>query len=363
MLTGKKRPDKIMTAKEAVSHYVHDGDTISEANFITGAPFALIHEIIRQHKKDLTYVNQSGLDEIEVLIAGGCLRRVMTAFVARPPGIKESQLEGAMRSGKVEMEEYSNYSLLSMLEAGAKGNSCAIVLPSLIHSDIFNKRRFAGEQKFKVSKCPFSGNDLLLVPALRPNVSILHAQRADRSGNVQYWGANGNTKWAAMAADKIIVSVEEIVDNLEIRESREYTIIPNFMVDAVIHEPWGAHPMELCGYYSFDFPFRSRMVFSMSKGTDGVEKWLDSWVYGVASRREYLEKYKEVFGADALARFRVPLKFSGTVKDGGQTHGHFDENDYGKIIGLKFDVFNQLAEAVNSGAGDEELEKILLGVD
>ncbi|MFZ5595989.1 MAG: CoA transferase subunit A [Bacillota bacterium] len=355
---SKKRKNKLMSAKEAVETYIRDGDTVSMATFLCSSPFSLIHEIIRQKKKDLTVVNQSGIEELEQLIAGGCMKRVITAFNFKPSVGEETGFTRAIKEGRLEVEDYSNFTLLSMLMAGAQGNTFAQVIPAIMHSDVFKKRTFMGENKFRVIKCPYTGADVVTVPALRPDVAILHAQRADKFGNVQYWGAVGNTKWAALASEKIIVSVEEIVDESVIRESSQYTIIPGFRVDAVVHEPWGGHPSDVLGYYIFDKTFRS-LFFAMSTTAESTAAFMDEWVYGVKDRNRYIEKYIEKFGLGALNSIKATYRSSGSVNIGTVNESYFDDEGYCRYLDTTFDRCVDLIKVGVESLTMDEIDRIL----
>ncbi|MEM2959653.1 MAG: CoA-transferase, partial [Candidatus Jordarchaeaceae archaeon] len=171
---------KLMSASEAVKKFVSDGEQVCIANFLQSSPFALIHEIIRQKKRGLTLWSTSLIDEADLLIAGGCLRRIVTAFSFRLGGANYgTEFERAIKEKRVEVEDYSNYSILAMLMAGAMGQTFMQVPIGLKYTDIFRRRSFMGENKFKEVECPFTGKKVLLVPAANPDVAIVHVQRVD----------------------------------------------------------------------------------------------------------------------------------------------------------------------------------------
>ena len=140
--------------------------------------------------------------------------------------------------------------------------------------------------------CPFTGENLYAVPALNPDVTIVHAQRADDKGNTQVWGLPGVQKEASFAAKKVIVVVEEVVDEKMIRSDPNRTLIPGLIVKAVVPEPWGAHPSYVQGYYDRDNRFYVEWD-AVARTQEGLEDYLDEWVYGVSGRAEYMEKLGE----------------------------------------------------------------------
>jgi glutaconate CoA-transferase subunit A len=153
---------------------------------------------------------------------------------------------------------------------------------------------------------PFVKEDapVTLVKAINPDVAIVHVQRIDKKGNAQAWGALGTARHTAMASKHVIVSAEEIVDDEIVKRSPNQTIIPAFYVDAVVHEPWAAHPTEVFGYYDFD-----RIIVAQYISASGTlalfEKWAGEWIYGLESRDEYVKYYIHKFGFDALNRLRA----------------------------------------------------------
>ncbi len=319
--------DKVMSASEAVKKYISDGEQVSIGNFIQSSPFALIHEIIRQKKRDLTLWSTSLIEEADILIAGGCLKRIVTAFSFRAGGANfGNEFERAVKEKRIEVEDYSNYSVLAMLMAGAMGQTFMQIPIGLKYTDIFRKRSFMGEKKFKEMECPFTGRKVLLVPAVNPDAAIVHVQRVDVYGNAQLWGALGTAKWASLACKKIIVSAEEIVDHEIIKSSPHHTIIPSFRVNAVVLEPWGAHPAEVQGYYDMDFFFRG-MLGAMNTNHESIRHFLDEWVYNLESRKEYIEHYIERFGEIYLQRLKAKPYYSTPVNYGSSFRKHMQLED------------------------------------
>ena len=189
-------------------------DVLIIGNYTLGMACGLVNEIVRQKKKGLTHCSQSGHLIDEVLVAGGCVDRLVTAFVVNAGGTEGGSAVGrAWKHGKLQIEDYTNYNYNARLMAGMHGFRFMQVFEGIIHTDLFEKRGFMGENKYKVIKCPFTGEDTVLVPALNPDVCVIHVQRADKFGNAQYWGAMGSVQAAALASKRIIVSCEEIVEH------------------------------------------------------------------------------------------------------------------------------------------------------
>lgn len=344
MLTKYMDEDKRMTAREAVERFVSDGDSVVIANCLYGTPYALIHEIIRQGRKGLTVFQQGGIDEIDQLLLGGCLSRLLMAYNFRVAGERiETVLERALRRGEVEVEDYSNYTLLAMLQAGAMGYPFLPVMSGIRESDVYRVETFCAGQKFGEVECPFTGEKVVVVRGRNPDVAILHVQRADRAGNAQLWGALINSKWACLASSRIIVSCEQVVDRDTIMRSPHLTIVPSFRVCAVVEEPWGAHPSELLGFYDYDMIFRS-LFFMQAMSGEGGKAWMDEWVYGVADRREYLQHYADRFGLRYLQELRAKPYPSIPADYGASGRRAWDEDDMSFNFQLTRDEFLRALE-------------------
>jgi glutaconate CoA-transferase subunit A len=245
--------NKIMTAQEAIGRFVQDSDHLVIGNYTVGTCYELVFEVIRQQKKGLTLYSQSGIFDVEVLVAAGCVERLVTTYVLRAGGREGgSAVERALKAGTLLMEDYTNFQYNARLVAGMHGFSFMQVLEGAMVTDLFKKRTFMGDDKYRVIACPYTGKQILTVPAANPDVCIVHVQRSDRFGNAQYWGALGSVAAAALASKRIIVSCEEIVEHDIIQSSPHLTIIPGYRVDAVVEAPLGAHPSEVLGYYNLD---------------------------------------------------------------------------------------------------------------
>ena len=330
----KNKSDKIMTAEDAISKFVHDGDQLVIGNYTVGSCAELVYEVVRQGRKDFTLYSQSGIFDVEVLVGAGCVKRLITTYVMRAGGRKGgSAVERALNAGTLEMEDYTNFDYNARLVAGMHGFTFIQVLEGVMATDLFRKRSFMGENKFRVIKCPYTGKDLLTVPAANPDVCIVHVQRADKFGNAQYWGALGSVAAAALASKRIVVSCEEIVEHDVIRSSPHLTIIPAYRVNAVVEIPWGAHPTEVLGHYNIDFFMYG--LFVMADGTaDGLKAWMDEWVYGCENRAAYIDRYIQKFGSGILDGIKAKAFYSAPANYGSAFTTRWDREGRERNMGL-----------------------------
>jgi glutaconate CoA-transferase subunit A len=276
---------KIFSMKEAVSRFIEDGDSIAMGLALEAAiPFAVGHEIIRQEKKDLTLIGPISDMLFDQLIGSGCVKKVIAAWVGNVIMGVGYNMRRAVEVGvprKIEVEDHTNFTISLALHAGALG------IPFIPTKSLLGTGMMSGEHPFKEMECPYTNERLALVPALKPDVAIIQAQRTDEDGNIHFWGGSGVTKEAALAARKVIVVVEEVVSKKVIRRDPNRTLIPGFLVHAIIPEPWGAHPSPIQGYYNRDHE-KYTFYHHESKQREGYLKWLEKWVLGVKDRREYL---------------------------------------------------------------------------
>lgn len=276
---------KIYSMKEAVSLFIEDGDSVAMGAALEAAiPFALGHEIIRQEKRDLTLICPISDMLFDQLIGSGCVKKVSAAWVGNVIMGVGYNMRRAVEAGvprKIEVEDYTNLTISLALYAGAIG------VPFIPTKSLLGTGMMEGNHPFKEMECPYTNEKVALVPALKPDVAIVQAQRADEEGNTHFWGGSGVTKEAALAARKVIVVVEELVDKKVIRRDPNRTLVPGFLVSAVVPEPWGAHPSPIQGYYNRDHE-EYVSYHNKSRDRDGYVKWLDRWVLGVKDRREYL---------------------------------------------------------------------------
>ena len=336
--------NKIMSAREAIGRFVKDGDHLVIGNYTVGTCAELVFEVIRQQKKGLTLYSQSGVFDVEVLVAGGCVDKLVSTYVYRAGG-KEggSAVERALRSGTIMMEDYTNFQYNARLMAGMHGFSFMQVLEGAMVTDLFKKRSFMGENKYKVIACPYTGKQILTVPAANPDVCIVHVQRADKFGTAQYWGAMGSVAVAALASKKIVISCEEIVEHDIIQSSPHLTIIPAYRVDAVVEVPWGAHPTEVLGYYNLDRMMYT-MFFLMDMKGDSLKTWMDEWVYGCPDRQAYIDHYIASNGAGKLNAIRAKSYFSAPANYGSAFTSCWDNNERERTMGITLEEMEKILE-------------------
>lgn len=303
---------KVTTMKEAIASHVSDGDFLYIGGYIVRPPFGAIHEIIRQKKRDLTITRSNAADGFDMMIGAGVVKRFIATFLSLGLyGLARCYRRSIEKSipHKVEVEEYSNLSLPMMLMAGALGMPF-VPVKDMVGTDLLNVRSFMGEDKYKMIESPFDKSPVLIVPALNPDVGIIHVQQADENGNAQMWGIGGDCKWGANASKKVIVSSERIVTRDIIGLDPSRTIVPDFKVVAVVEEPFGAHPGYTPGFYDVDFTFGS-LYQQASNSVEGFEAFLDEWVYGVKDRTEYTQHFIEKFGYETFKGLKA--EFSPTV--------------------------------------------------
>jgi glutaconate CoA-transferase subunit A len=312
------KSSKVMTAKEAVSKFISDGSTISIASFFHTIAYDITHEIIRQNKKHLTVCAPSFNDHVDQMIGAGCVDRIISSYVWMEVFGSLSCFRRAMEKGiphKIEIEDYSNFTMIVRLMAGAMGIPY-VPVNSLKGSDMLKYSSWMGDSKVKVLADPFgSGTEHVLVPALKPEIGYIHAQRADEDGNVQMWGILGDAPYSMRACEKVIVSVEEIVSRETIGRDPNRTIIPGYKVVAVVEAPFGSHPKNSQGYYGMDKDFIYKYI-EESRTEDGWNKFMDEWVYSVADRTEYLQKYVDTYGMGKFMDLKAGDKKSDSVNYG-----------------------------------------------
>jgi glutaconate CoA-transferase subunit A len=182
---------------------------------------------------------------------------------------------------KIDIEDYTNLTMSLALHAGALG------IPFIPTKSLLGTGMMSGGQSFMEMGCPYTKEKLALVPALKPKIAVVQGQRADEEGNTHFWSGSGVTKEAALAAQRVIVVVEEIVSKRVIQRDPNRTLIPGFLISAVVPEPWGAHPSPMQGYYNRDHE-KYMTYHRESREREGYLRWLEKWVLGVKNRGEYL---------------------------------------------------------------------------
>ena len=297
---------KVMSLSDAVARFVQDGDTLYAAGFTHLIPFAAGHEIIRQRKQNLVLARATPDLIYDQIVAAGCARKVIFSYSGNPGVGSLRIIRQEMEAGRIEFEEYTHFGMITRVAAGAAG------LPFLPMRSTGAEDLQKANTQYRTVKCPYTGVDLVSVPALNPDVAIIHAQRADRHGNAQFWGIIGEQKEVAFASRKVILTVEEIVDESVIRSDPNRTLIPDLVVHAVCEVPHAAHPSYTQGYYDRDNLFYLEWD-KISESREAARQWLDEWVFGVKDRAEYWAK----LGDEAHERLTVKPMLSAPVNYGG----------------------------------------------
>ncbi|MHC1727891.1 MAG: CoA transferase subunit A [Syntrophobacteraceae bacterium] len=307
---------KVMDLSEAVARFVHDGALISLGGFsATQCPMAAVHEIIRQRTRNLHLAACSNGQAVDELIGGGGVARIDIAYGGNGRFAPTCfRFRKAAESGEIAVEDYTNYQMTLRFMAGAMGVPFLPTYSSL-GTDIVNKWGYSEEdrredprlpqQKLVVMDNPFNRTEqvdrLVLVPALQPDVTILHAQKADSSGNVQLLGLLFSDVEQAKASKEVIITCEEIVETDELRKNPDKNQIVGFQVSAVVEVPWGAYPCALYGHYDYD-PWFLREFYQKAAKDDSLwQDYLEMYVHGVKNREEFLE----LIGADRLQSLRA----------------------------------------------------------
>ena len=296
---------KLTTLSNAISKYVNDGDTVYAAGFTHLIPFAAGHEIMRLKKRDLVLARATPDLIYDQMVAANCARKVIFSYMGNP-GVGSLRLvRAALEQGKIEWEEYSHFGMITRLQAGASG------LPFLPMKQTAVTDLEKANPNIKRIPDPFGGKEVIVVPALNPDVAIVHVQRADANGNAHLWGIIGEQKEAAFAAKKVILTAEEIVDESVIRSDPNRTLIPSVVVDAVCEVPHACHPSYAQGYYDRDNEFYLDWD-KVSESAESVKSYLDEWVYGVKDREEYWQK----LGEETHKRLKIKSRMSEAINYG-----------------------------------------------
>lgn len=287
---------------DAIAEHVHDGDVVAIEGFTHLICFAAAHEIIRQKRRGLTLCRLTPDLVADQMIAAGCVNRLVFSWAGNPGAGSLHAFRRAVAAGALELDEYSHFGMVMRFAAGAAGLPFGI-LRNYAATDL---PRANGN--IREVACPFTGETLAAVPALNPDVTIVHAQRADADGNAQMWGITGVQKEAAFAAKRVIVVAEEIVKPAVIRGDPNRTVIPSFIVAAVVKEPFGAHPSYAQGHYDRDNAFYVEWE-NVSRDAAKLDAWLQEFVYGVRDRKAYAKKLK-------LARLKAQRRLAAAVNYG-----------------------------------------------
>ncbi len=296
---------KVSTLREAVAAHLHDGDTLAIEGFTHLISFAAAHEVIRQGRRGLTLARLTPDLVYDQLVAAGCASKLVFSWVGNPGVGSLHAIRRAIEDGELQIEEYSHHGMVGRYTAGATR------LPFFPLRSYSGSDMAAANPRIRRVASPYDGEQVDVVPALNPDVTIIHAQRADADGNVQVWGIAGVEREAALAARRVIAVVEELVDTSVVRDDPDRTLLPGTVVDAVCVEPFGAHPSFVQGYYDRDNAFY-RDWDAISRDPARLEAWLDEWVRGLDGRAAYVER----LGPERVATLRPERRPSGSVDYG-----------------------------------------------
>ena len=302
---------KLMTMREAIAAFVPDGASVCMGTALEAAiPFAAGHELIRQRRRELDLVGPISDMLFDQLVAAGCARKITAAWVGNVSAGLGHAYRRAVEAAvprAIEVADHSNLTLALALQAGAIG-APYIPTRSLLGTGLLDSNA-----AFRRADDPFSGRPVVLVPALAPDVAIVHVQRADDAGHAHAWGTLGVTREAVRAADRVIVVAEEIRSRADILRDPNLVLAPPFKVVAVVHAPFGAYPSPVQGHYGRDHEF-FHAYHEATRTAEGAVRWLEHWVTGVADWSGFLA----LVGAERLDRLRVarpqlsePLDFGG----------------------------------------------------
>jgi glutaconate CoA-transferase subunit A len=274
--------------REAIAHFVPDGTALAMGLALESLiPFAAAHEIIRQRRKDLTLIGPISDMLFDQLIGAGCASRVIAAWVGNvSAGLghnyrRATEAQSLRDASPLHVEDHSNFSISLALKAGAMGVPF-IPTRSLLGTDLLRSNAC-------LRVIEDEGMPLVRVPAVNPDVTIIHGQRSDAEGNAHCWGNLGISEEAALAARLVIIVAEEIVPSSVIRSDPNRVLVPAFKVVAVVHEPGGAHPSPVQGHYNRDHAMYHD-YHQASRTRQGFEQWLQEWVSGVPDRQAYLDR-------------------------------------------------------------------------
>lgn len=284
---------KLATMAEAVGEFVADGHTVAIEGFTHLISFAAGHEIIRQGRRDLTLCRLTPDVIYDQMIGAGVARKLVFSWLGNPGAGSLHAIRRLVEGPGFEVEEYSHFGMVGRYTAGA-AKLPFYPVRSYVGSDLPSVN-----PNIRTIASPFDGEEIHVVPPLNPDVTIIHAQRADASGNTQAWGLLGCQKEAVFAAKRVIVVAEEIVDESVIRADPNRVLVPGLKVDAVVHCPRGAHPSFAQGHYDRDNRFYLAWE-QISRDPARLAAWLDEWIHGTGDHTGYLAKLGETYWTDLI---------------------------------------------------------------
>ncbi len=280
------KKSKLTTMANAIDRFVRNGDSVMIEGFTHLICFAAGHEIIRQGKKDLTLCRLTPDLIYDQIIGAGCAKKVVFGWAGNPGVGPLYAFRRAVEKNiprPIEVEEYSHAGMIASIMAGAAD------LPFFPLKNYMGSNLPDVNPSIRSVTCPYTGTRLATVPALNPEVAIIHTQRADEYGNAQAWGLLGVQKETAFAANHVILVTEELVDESLFRSDPNRTLIPGIVVEAVVVEPFGCHPSYVQGYYDRDNSFYIDWT-GISKDKEKFDEYLREWIFGVRDRAEYVKK-------------------------------------------------------------------------
>jgi len=297
--------DKRMSVREAVEKFVHDGDFVAVGGFgHIRIPMAFLYEMIRQRKRDLAMAGKTAVHDIDILIGGGCISRVECAYSFG------HELRGLSPCGRRAVESGRVKVVAEISNAGYQWR----FLAGMMGVPFIPARNMAGTDTFRKSACklardPWSGKPVVLVPAAYPDVALFHVPRCDCYGNAQIDGILVEDFELARCARRVLITTEEIVEEEDIRRDPRLTVIPYYVVDAVCEIPYGAHPTLMPYRYFFDEE-HIREWLEFSKTDEGVQAYLDKYVFGVEDFVGYLERaggLRKLEQLKQIEKLRAPM--------------------------------------------------------
>ncbi|HUK27074.1 MAG TPA: CoA-transferase [Candidatus Acidoferrales bacterium] len=287
---------KLMTMRDAAK-IISDGSSICCPSFgYEKVAFAFIRELIRQRKKNL-YLYGSGMNvDADMLIGAGCFRKAEIGHIGFENIGLAPCFRRAVETGKMEVEDYSNFIMTMRFWAGMM-RMPFVALKSGLGTDIL---KTIDKEKAAEIQCPFTNERLMAYRAVNPDFTIIHVQRVDTEGNAHIDGPTYDNVEKAKSAKKLIVTCEEIVTNVMVRQSPEKTMIPGFLVTAIVEVPFGAHPYACYRYYDYDWEHIEQYA-EQAKTPNGFQEYLDKYIYGVEDNWEYLKQV----GFEKILRLRA----------------------------------------------------------
>ncbi len=273
---------EIISLREAIGELLPDGAAVAMEGFTHLIPVAAGHEVIRQGKRDLTLIRMTPDVIYDQMIGAGCARRLVFSWGGNPGVGSLHRLRDAVENGyptPLEIEEHSHAGMATRYTAGASGLPFGI-LRGYLGTDLVDRTNVA------TIESPFDGEEVAAVPALNPDVAVIHAQQADRRGNVGLWGITGVQREVALASNSVVVTVEEVVDELDLRGPNG-VVLPSWVVDAVAEVPRGSHPSYSMGYTHRDNSFYTSWD-AISRDRGLFETWIETYVSGVDDFSTYL---------------------------------------------------------------------------